>query len=101
MRLGTRSLACALLFTSAMSGCAALVRPDARDVRITAEVNARLAQHAELQAPNTLDVQTLRQVVYLHGLMATPFEISLAGSVAAEVPGVRRVENAIGLENAR
>ena len=69
--------------------------------RITAEVSARLSQYPELQAPNSLDVQTLHQVVYLRGLMATPFQISLASSVAAEVSGVRRVENLIGLEDAK
>jgi|SRR5271170_1464221 len=96
-----RSLACALLLASALSACASLAEPDARDARITAEVNARLARYPELQAPNTLDVQTLHQVVYLRGLLATPFQIALASSVAGEVSGVRRVENVIGLENAR
>jgi hypothetical protein len=33
--------------------------------------------------------------------MNTPFEISLASSVAGEVSGVRRVENLIGLANSR
>jgi osmotically-inducible protein OsmY len=96
-----RRLAYALLLGSATAACASLAQPDARDARITADVKARLAQYPELQAPNSLDVQTLHQVVYLHGLMATPFEIRLASSVAGQVPGVRRVENLIGLENAR
>jgi osmotically-inducible protein OsmY len=86
---------------TALSACATLPGSDARDARITAEVNARLAQYVELQAPNALDVQTLHQVVYLRGLMGTPFQVALAGSVAAEVSGVRRVENLIGLENDR
>jgi hypothetical protein len=34
-------------------------------------------------------------------MMATPFEIALASSVAGEVSGVKRVENLIGLDNAR
>ena len=59
------------------------------------------AQYPELQAPNSLDVQTLHRVVYLHGLMGSPFEIALAGSVAGQVPGVRRVENLIGLQSGR
>jgi osmotically-inducible protein OsmY len=46
-------------------------------------------------------VQTVHGVVYLRGLMATPFEVALASSVAGEVSGVKRVENLIGLENAR
>ncbi len=91
---------CALLLGSALSACA-VGAPDARDVRITADVNARVSQYSELQAPNSLDVQTLHQVVYLRGLMNTPFEISLASSVAGQVSGVRRVENLIGLANSR
>ena len=99
--LQIRRIACALLLGSALCACAAFTEPDARDARITADVTARLAQYPELQAPNTLDVQTLHGVVYLRGLMATPFEIGLAGSVAGQVSGVRRVENLIGLENSR
>jgi osmotically-inducible protein OsmY len=97
----TRRIAFALLLGGAVSACAAFAQPDARDARITAEVKAGLAQYAELQAPNSLDVQTLHQVVYLRGLMGTPFEASLASSVAARVSGVRRVENLIGLDNSR
>jgi osmotically-inducible protein OsmY len=96
-----RRIACALLLGSVLSACAALAHPDARDARITAEVEARLAQYSELQAPNSLDVQTVHQVVYLRGLMGTPFEISLASSVASQVSGVRRVLNLIGLEDSR
>ncbi len=96
-----RRIACALLVGSTLCACAAFTEPDARDARITADVTARLAQYPELQAPNSLDVQTLHRVVYLRGLMGSPFEIALAGSLAGQVPGVRRVENLIGLENAR
>ena len=71
------------------------------DPRITDEVKARLAKYPELQEPNDLDVQTVHGVVYLRGMMATPFEIALASSVAGEVSGVKRVENLIGLDNAR
>jgi len=96
-----RILAYGLLLASTVPGCAALSAPDASDARITALVKSRLAQYSELQAPNSLDVQTLHRVVYLHGLMSTPYEIRLAGSVAGEVAGVRRVENLIGLASGR
>jgi osmotically-inducible protein OsmY len=99
--LRIRRIACALLLGSALCACAALAEPDARDVRITADVQARLAQYPELQAPNSLDVQTLHRVVYLRGLMSTPYEIHLASSVASQVPGVRRVENLIGVQSGR
>jgi hypothetical protein len=90
-----------VLLLSTLPGCATLPAPDAGDVHITALVKSRLAQYSELQAPNSLDVQTLHRVVYLRGLMATPYQIRLAGSVAGEVAGVRRVENLIGLSSGR
>jgi osmotically-inducible protein OsmY len=94
-------LGCSLALAALASACAAFAAPSASDVRITTEVKQRLAQYPELQAPNSLDVQTLHRVVYLRGLMGSPFEISLASSVASQVVGVRRVENLIGLENAK
>jgi osmotically-inducible protein OsmY len=96
-----RRIACALLLGIALPACAILAQPDARDAGITADVKARLAKYSELQAPNSLDVQTLHQVVYLRGLMETPFQIRLASSLASQVAGVRRVENLIALDNAR
>ena len=91
----------AMLLGSALSGCAVVGRLASGDASITQAVKERLAKYPELQAPNDLDVQTVHGVVYLRGLMATPFEVALASSVAGEVPGVKRVENLIGLENAR
>jgi osmotically-inducible protein OsmY len=96
-----RRIVCGLLPATILSACAVFAAPDARDARIAAAVIARLAQYPELQAPNSVDVQTLHRVVYLRGLMGTPFEIELASSLAAQVAGVRRVENLIGLENAK
>jgi osmotically-inducible protein OsmY len=96
-----RHITCALLLGSVVCACASLGAPDARDTQITADIEARLARYPELQAPNSLDVQTLHRVVYLRGLMGTPFQISLASQVAGEVSGVRRVENLIGLQDSR
>lgn len=96
-----RRIAGVMLLASAVGGCAVLGKPGGGDARITADVKARLGQYPELQEPNMLDVQTVHGVVYLHGVMSTPFEIQLASSVAAQVAGVKRVENLIGLDNAR
>jgi osmotically-inducible protein OsmY len=96
-----RRIAYALLLGSALCGCAVFAKPDARDARINVDVKARLAQYPELQAPNSLDVQTLHRVVYLRGLMGSAFEISLAASVASQVHGVQRVENLISLQDAK
>jgi osmotically-inducible protein OsmY len=98
---GMHRIAVAILLGATLSGCAVVGRIASGDARITNEVKARLAKYPELQAPNDLDVQTVSGVVYLRGMMSTPFEIALASSVAGEVSGVKRVENLIGLENAR
>jgi osmotically-inducible protein OsmY len=46
-------------------------------------------------------VQTLDHVVYLNGVVDTPFEQRLAESVAGEAAGVKRVVNNIGLSGPR
>lgn len=97
----TRLIACLLLTAGVLSGCELLGRSDEGDARITAEVRALFAQHAELQPPTLLDVQTVQRVVYLHGVVATPFELGMAASVAGQVPGVAHVVNLIGLDNSR
>jgi len=67
------------------------------DRQITREVQARFSGAPELQAPNQVQVQSRRHVVYLTGLVDTPFEQQMAQSLAAQVPGVTRVDNAIAL----
>jgi osmotically-inducible protein OsmY len=94
-------IAVAMLLGSISVGCAVVGRMASGDARITDEVKARFAKYPELQEPNEVDVQTVHGIVYLRGLMATPFEAALASSVAGEVSGVKRVENLIGVENAR
>lgn len=94
-------IAGALVAGGLLSGCAALERPDARDARITSEVRALIAQNGSLEAPNQVDVQSRNGVVYLHGLVDTPFEQALAGCLARQVKGVSRVENLIALSEAR
>jgi osmotically-inducible protein OsmY len=64
-------------------------------------VNALLAQHPALQAPNLLQVRTLDHVVYLNGLVDTDFERQMAEAVALEAPGVTKVVNSIGLSGSR
>lgn len=98
---GIRRIVATIVLASALSACAVVGRPAGGDARITADVKARLGEYPELQEPNVLDVQTVHGVVYLRGLMGTPFQIRLASSVAGQVSGVRRVENLISLDNAR
>lgn len=67
------------------------------DAEVTARVKARFAQEPELEAPNQVYVRTINHVVYLTGLVDTPFERATAESLARETPGVTRVANMIGL----
>ena len=89
----------------ALGGCAVFgpCGQDCRDdARIEAAVRAALARDATLGAPNEVDVQTRHHVVYISGLVDTPFERELAESIARGVPGVTSVSDSIGLAgNAR
>ncbi len=92
--LATHLTACVAGGTCGLSEC-----PD--DARISAEVRALLAQSPALGAPNLISVQTVRRVVYLHGLVSTPYQIAAAGSTAAQAPGATGVENLLAIDNAR
>lgn len=96
-----RLFASAVLVGSLSCACAALRPPDAADARINAQVKALFADNGGLQTPNEVDVQTRHGVVYLHGLVDTPFEQALAGSLALKVAGVSRVENLVAVSNSR
>jgi osmotically-inducible protein OsmY len=94
---------CALvlaLLLGALSGCAAYQKCGTRgcpgDAEITAAVQAAYMQHAELQPPNVINVQTINRVVYLYGLVATDLQRQTAESVAQQVPNVAKVVNSIG-----
>jgi osmotically-inducible protein OsmY len=78
-------------------------RADGRsaDARTTAEVRALIDQHAELGAPNSVEVQTIQGVVYLKGLVDTSMQSELATAIARQAAGVVRVENMIGVSNVR
>jgi osmotically-inducible protein OsmY len=54
-------------------------------------------QHPELGT--SIDVQTLDHVVYLYGLVDTPFQSEIAKSVAVDAPGVARVVSSIANGN--
>jgi osmotically-inducible protein OsmY len=81
---------CAAYRKCGLSGCPG-------DAQITADVTQQFRQHAELQPPNLIHVQTLDRVVYLTGQVNTPPERALAKSLAERVAGVRRVDNSINL----
>jgi osmotically-inducible protein OsmY len=99
------ALIVAALLTGILPGCATMRKCGLSgcpgDAEITAQVNALLAQHPALEAPNLLHVQTLDHVVYLYGLVDTDYQRLLAQSVALKASGVSKVVNSIGLNDGR
>jgi osmotically-inducible protein OsmY len=89
----------ALAVASALSGCAVFPQSSnpTVDRKITADVETKFSQHAELEAPNLLDVQTINHVVYLYGIVSTGLQRRDAELVADEVPGVANVVNSIAV----
>ena len=87
-----------VLVLTAGAGCRTLAPPD--DVRIEAEVTARLV--AEKRANLTrLGVLSTRGVVYLSGRVLSDDQCARAGEITREVPGVRRVVNAVEVRDRR
>jgi osmotically-inducible protein OsmY len=92
------------LLAVSLLGCAApRCGADAcrNDARIAAEVRAQIARHVELAAPNQVDIQVIDGVVYLRGLVSTPYQQGLAAELAGEAHGVVRVVNEVALDNSR
>jgi osmotically-inducible protein OsmY len=89
------------ILASALSGCAAYDKCQSAgcsdDAKITTAVQANLQQHPELGLPNTIQVQTINHVVYLHGTVSAGEQSAEAVSVAQQTPGVKRVVSNIGI----
>lgn len=90
---------------AALAGCASFgqcgVRECSADAKISEEVRTLLAQSSSLGGPNQIRVQTLRGVVYLRGLVSTPYQIAEAGSIAEQAAGVSSVQNMLTIDNSR
>jgi osmotically-inducible protein OsmY len=85
-----------------LAGCAQFGRcgPEcSADAKITAEVRTLLAQSSSLGGPNLIRVQTIHGVVYLRGLVSTPYQIAEAGSIAGQATGVIDVQNQLTIDN--
>ncbi len=100
-----RATALCICLAAALTGCAAFgkcgLRECPADARISAEVRALLAQSPALAPPNLISVQTMHGVVYLRGLVSTPYQIAEAGSIAGRAPGVTNVQNLLYIDNSR
>ena len=67
------------------------------DQRITASVQAQLAQHPDIQDPDQLYVQTINHVVYLSGTVGSGLQRCAAEAATIEIAGVDRVESSISV----
>jgi osmotically-inducible protein OsmY len=87
------TLALAVTLTGALPGCATYEKCGLKgcpgDAKITANVEAQLAQHDEI-GPR-VHVQTLNGVVYLNGSVGEGLQRTTAESVASQTPGVEKV----------
>jgi osmotically-inducible protein OsmY len=100
-----RATALCLCLACAVTGCASFGRCGlgecAADAKISAEVRTLLAQCPALETPNLISVQTMHGVVYLRGLVSTPYQIAEAGSIAGQAPGASGVQNMLSIDNSR
>lgn len=89
----------ALTVAAALPGCAMFPQSSnpTFDREITADVETRFGQNAELEAPNLLSVQTINRVVYLNGWVSTGLQRRDAELAANQVQGVDRVVNSIAV----
>jgi osmotically-inducible protein OsmY len=105
MRLAMCSMALCICLGAALTGCAAFgkcgLRECPADAKISAAVRTLLEQSPALGTPNLISVQTVHGVVYLRGLVSTPYQIAEAGSIAERAPGVTDVQNLLSIDNSR
>jgi osmotically-inducible protein OsmY len=110
-RIGKRRSLCALalvlIVAGNLSGCAVYDTYETcgfhgcpGDAQITAAVRSQFNQRPDLES-TAINVQTLDHVVYLSGVVSSGLEIDNAGSLAADVPGVRGVVNSMVISQSR
>lgn len=100
MRSSILAFLSVLTVAAVLPGCSIFPRSSnlAVDRAITADVETRFGQNAELEVPNQLKVQTINRVVYLNGLVATGLQRRDAELAVNQVQGVDKVVNSIGIE---
>jgi hypothetical protein len=100
-----RAAALGLCLAALLAGCAPFgkcgMSECSGDAKITSEVRTLLAQSPSLGAPNQIGVQTIHGVVYLRGLVSTPYQIEEAGSIAEQATGVTSVQNLLSIDNSK
>ena len=94
-------LSSAFILTGVLAGCATYgecgIEGCAGDAKLSANVRALIDQHAELGAPNSIQVQTVDHVVYLNGTVSQGLQGREAQMAALQAPGVTQVVNSIAV----
>ena len=94
---GLRMFAAGMLVFMAISGCTSLtgetLGQNIDDTNITAAVKTKLATGDKASTLTRVDVDTVRGVVSLNGVVATDQERVRAEQLASQVGGVKRVIN--------
>jgi osmotically-inducible protein OsmY len=85
--------------SSTLSGKCGIIHECPGDAGITTAVQSKLHEHSEFEGLGMIGVKTVNNVVYLNGIVSTPFQREVAESVAREVPGVKRVISSIAVDN--
>ena len=81
----------------ALAGCATYGSASASDAKVTANVQAAIGQNGALRAPDSIEVQTIDHIVYLHGIVSEGLQGREAEAIARETPGVARVVNLLAV----
>jgi osmotically-inducible protein OsmY len=99
---GLYGIGSALILAGALAGCATQDKCGptdcgAGDAKVAANVRALIDQHPDLGAPNSIQVQTVGNVVYLNGTVSEGLESREAQSVALQAPGAAQVVNLLAV----
>ncbi|MCM1129549.1 MAG: BON domain-containing protein [Alistipes senegalensis] len=68
------------------------------DAAITAEVKGKIFAHKDLSAAE-INVETYKGTVQLSGFVSNPSQIKMAGEIARDVKGVKKVDNSLKLKS--
>jgi osmotically-inducible protein OsmY len=95
-------LAAGMLVLMALSGCQSMtgetVGQNIDDTNITAAVKTKLATGEKASTLTRINVDTVRGVVSLNGVVATEQDRARAEQLAGQVGGVRRVINNLQIQ---
>lgn len=97
MTRGFKMAVVGFLFLTAISGCTSMtgetLGQNIDDSNITAAVKAKLATAEKVSTLTRIDVDTVRGVVHLGGVVETDADRARAEQLASQVGGVKRVIN--------